>query len=179
MTNLSKFLFHNRREDSQKVRRVSLSRGRIIPDGKGSSGNVCKTHVAIECAFVKIRGRTAACFTVLFIILYVVSYFIIQETVSTYLHIWHRIQRWIRFCPYHTYWINICAVNEWNKAITCSLFMFCDHGHSHHPLRRREERCLSLLHTQEPGSHCWLQRSQGRAMALPALFAGDTLVLPL
>lgn len=55
MTDLSEFLFHNRREDSQKVRGVSLSRGRIIPYSKGSSGNVCKIVFSHKNVFVKIR----------------------------------------------------------------------------------------------------------------------------
>lgn len=86
MTHLSQFLFLNRREDSQEGRRVSLPRGRTVPNSKGSSGNVRKTRLAPERTLVNTGVRIAAWFTVLFV-LYVVLYFIIQGTLSTHLHI--------------------------------------------------------------------------------------------
>lgn len=61
MLTFSEFLSYNRREDSQKVRRFSFSRGRIVPYSKRSSGNVCKTPQSEVC-IVKTSLATATWF---------------------------------------------------------------------------------------------------------------------
>lgn len=54
MLTFSEFLSYNRREDSQKVRGFSFSRGRIVPYSKGSSGNVCKTVLSMKYALLEL-----------------------------------------------------------------------------------------------------------------------------
>ena len=52
------FYFVNRREDSQEVRGVSLSRGRTIAHSEGSSGNVRQTlfHDKVTLMTALLRG---------------------------------------------------------------------------------------------------------------------------